>query len=31
VRTVLKKRLKEGQIQEAVGVAGRDKVYQVVV
>lgn len=31
VRTVLKKRLKEGQIEEAVGVAGRDKVYQVVV
>jgi hypothetical protein len=31
VRTVLKKRLKEGQIQEAIGVAGRDKVYQVVV
>lgn len=31
VRTVLKKRLKEGQIQEATGVAGRDKVYQVVV
>lgn len=30
VRTVLKKRLLEGQIIEAVGVAGRDKVYQVV-
>ena len=31
VRTVLKKRVKEGQIVEATGVAGRDKVYQVVV
>ena len=30
VRTVLKKRLQEEQIIEATGVAGRDKVYQVV-
>jgi len=31
VRTVLKKRLLEGQIVEATGTSGRDKVYQVVV
>jgi len=31
VRTVLKKRLEEGQITEVAGTPGRDKVYQVVV
>jgi hypothetical protein len=30
IRTVLKKRLADGQIKEATGTPGRDKVYEVV-